>query len=87
MKVALIQMKIDYGRQEENLQRAIDGIEKALVEGPDFIILPSGQMGWVILPRAPGVAGSFTGGASFTALACPARAGGCSFREALWERR
>ena len=40
MRLALIQMKVDYGKPENNLRRVIAKIEEAVQESPDILVLP-----------------------------------------------
>jgi predicted amidohydrolase len=68
MKVALVQMLVEGGKAEENLERAGRRIESAAALGADLVLLPEAlDFGWTH-PSARDGAGTIPGGESFVHL-------------------
>jgi len=75
MKVAVVQMRVEMGEKEANLERALVGIAEAAEQGADAVVLPEcSDTGW-LCPRAEELAEPIPGNVS-RRLAQAARAHG-----------
>ncbi len=85
-QLALVQMKVEGGRKDDNLRRAADAIARAAGQGADVILLPEAMnLGWTH-PSSRSEADSVPDGRTCAVLRAAARGHGCYVCSGLVER-